>query len=93
MKKSRPPRSTETKTQVKPSSRGPAEPQVLPAEKPEIVKEEHPLVPRLRAAIGCPVDWEKHAPQFPYLWKDLRIVWAQMAEQFETCGEMRFYER
>jgi hypothetical protein len=79
--------------EAKPNSRLPAEPQVIPAEKPEIIKEEHPLVPRLRVALGCPVDWAILAPQFPYTCKDLRIIWAQTSAKFECDGETRFYSR
>ena len=85
--------STETTAEPGPINRQPKEPEVAPTEKPDIVKEEHPLVPRLKAAIGCPVDWNKIAPQFPYIRKDLRIIWAQTAINFECDGETRFYSR
>jgi hypothetical protein len=57
--------------------------------------EEHTLVPRLKKAIGCPIDWEAngHVGANAQLCKDLRIYWVKVAEEFQTDLEMRFYSR
>lgn len=62
---------------------------------PELTGTEHPLVERLRAAIGCPIDWDRipSVSVHPTLAKDLRIYWVKIAEDFETDMELRFYSR
>ena len=60
-----------------------------------IESEEHPLAPRLKAAIGCPIDWKNVTGVSSRYWlaKDLRIYWAKIAEQYQADNEMRYYSR
>lgn len=58
-------------------------------------KRENPLVPPLRAAIGCPIEWTEvpAVASRPQLMLDLWIYWVKTAENFQTDREMRYYSR
>lgn len=54
--------------------------------------DEH-LVPRLKSAIGCPIEWEKYRKEEVELCKDLRLLWVKTAERHQAFNEMDFYSR
>jgi hypothetical protein len=60
-----------------------------------INSEEHALLPRLQAAIGCPIDWSQvpSVAQRYMLAKKLRIYWTKVAELHQSDMEMHYYSR